>query len=127
MDRSRSSLENLGSSSADSGPFHLLPSEDLQLQIFVDNSIIEIYANDRFALTSRVYPSLETSIGASYDFRDFDEGNVEFRCWEGLKDAWPSRKVDESELIDTDSPLKINEEKLVVLSEELEVDPIPNN
>lgn len=127
VDRSRSSLENLGSSSADSGPFHLLPSEDLQLQIFVDNSIIEVYANDRFALTSRVYPSLGTSIGASYDFRDFDEGNVEFRCWEGLKDAWPSRKVDESELIDTDSPLKINEEKLVVLSEELEVDPIPNN
>ncbi|KAE9366942.1 glycoside hydrolase family 32 protein [Stipitochalara longipes BDJ] len=96
VDRSHSSLEDLGATSTDSGPFHLLPDEHLQIQIFVDNSIIEIYANDRFALTSRIYPSLETSIGASYDFGDFDEGHVEFRCWEGLKNAWPRRLAEET-------------------------------
>jgi beta-fructofuranosidase len=123
VDRSHSSLENLGTTSPDSGVFHLLLNEDLQIQIFVDNSILEIYANDRFALTSRIYPTLDTSVGASYDFGDFDEGNVEFRCWEGLKDAWPSRKEEDNDLIHADSPLDIVE-KLAIDSEDLAVDPI---
>lgn len=126
VDRARSSLENLGSSSPDSGPFHLLPTEKLQIQIFVDNSILEIYANDRFTLTSRIYPGLETSTGASYDFRDFNVENVEFRCWEGLKNAWPSRKMEESDLVDMDSPLEIIEEKMVIISEDLVLDLIPS-
>jgi beta-fructofuranosidase len=124
VDRSHSSFENLGATSPDSGAFRLLPKEDLQIQIFVDNSILEIYANDRFALTSRIYPSLNTSVGVSYDFHGFDEGNVEFRCWEGLKDAWPSRKVEVNDLIHADSPLDIVEEKLAIDSEDLAVDPI---
>ncbi|KAL2061208.1 hypothetical protein VTL71DRAFT_7481 [Oculimacula yallundae] len=89
--RSRSSLENLGASNVDAGTFHLLPGEDLHVKIFVDNSILEVFANDRFALTSRIYPSLEASVRASYDFGDFDVANVEFRCWEGLANAWPAR------------------------------------
>jgi beta-fructofuranosidase len=124
VDRSRSSLQKLGDSSLDSGPFHLLPNEDIQIEIFVDNSILEIYVNDRFALSSRIYPSLETSLGASYDFGSFNERNIEFRCWEGLNDAWPKRKMDESELIDVDSPLKIVGEKLVFVSEDLAAYPI---
>ena len=118
VDRSRSSLESLGSTSPDSGSFHLLPNEDLQVQVFLDNSIIEIYANGRFALTSRVYPTLETSIRASYDFGDFVERNVDFRCWEGLRDAWPRRMVVENDLVGINSPLQMIDEKRVVISEE---------
>jgi beta-fructofuranosidase len=124
VDRSRSSLQQLGGSSLDSGPFHLLPNEDIRIQIFVDNSILEIYVNDRFALTSRIYPSLETSLGASYNFGNFNEENIEFRCWEGLNDAWPNRKVEESGLIGADSPLDIAEEKLVFISGDLAAYPI---
>jgi beta-fructofuranosidase len=91
VDRSKSSLDNLGSNFAETGRFKLLPDEDLDIRIFVDNSIIEVYANDRFALTSRIYPSLE-SLGADYEFGGFEEENVEFWCWEGLKDAWPARR-----------------------------------
>ncbi|KAN0092016.1 glycoside hydrolase family 32 protein [Hyaloscypha variabilis] len=118
VNRSRSSLESLGAISPESGPFHLLPNEDLQIQIFVDNSIIEIYANDRFALTSRVYPTLETSIGASFDFEGFDEVNVDFRCWEGLKDAWLRRSLEESGSIPINSPLETINEKLVVTAKQ---------
>jgi beta-fructofuranosidase len=124
VDRSRSSLQTLGGSSLDSGPFHLLPDEDIEIEIFVDNSILEIYVNDRFALSSRIYPSLETSLGASYDFGSFHEGDIEFRCWEGLNDAWPKRKVDESDLIEVDSPLEIVEEKLISVSEDFAAYPI---
>ncbi|KAH8904767.1 Arabinanase/levansucrase/invertase [Coniochaeta sp. PMI_546] len=92
IDRSRSSLLNLGTSTPDSGPFRLLPGEDLRVRLFVDVSLVEIYVNDRFALTSRVYPSLETSVHTSYDLGSFDERHVQFQCWEDLKEAWPARK-----------------------------------
>ena len=93
VDRRHSSFKNLGASSPESGYFHLFPGEDLHVRIFVDDSIIEVYANDRFTLSSRIYPSLETSVGASFDFQDFNTRNVEFQCWERLKDAWPGRKA----------------------------------
>ncbi|KAG8416765.1 hypothetical protein J3459_013671 [Metarhizium acridum] len=91
VDRSRSSLQQLSDTAPDSGDLRLLPGEDLQVRIFVDVSIVEIFVNDRFALTSRVYPSMETSTAAAYDLNGFDEGNVKFECWQGLKNAWPAR------------------------------------
>ncbi|KAF4628531.1 hypothetical protein G7Y89_g9621 [Cudoniella acicularis] len=115
VDRLKSSLENLGTNTSDSGDFFLLPDEDLHVHFFVDNSILEIYANDRFALTSRIYPSLETSLGASYDFGVFDERNVEFECWEGLKDAWPSREEHEIKLMNSENA--ISEKDGVVIHE----------
>ncbi|KAH6657201.1 glycosyl hydrolase [Truncatella angustata] len=91
VDRSRSSSTSLGSIVPDSGLFQLLSGEELNVRILVDVSIIEIYVNDRFALTSRVYPSLETSIHASYDFGTYREENLSFECWDNLKEAWPVR------------------------------------
>ncbi|KAH7413071.1 glycosyl hydrolase [Cadophora sp. MPI-SDFR-AT-0126] len=92
--RSRSSLENLGENGPDEGKFHLLPGEDLDVKVMVDNSIIEVFANGRFAITSRVYPSLESSRGVSWDFGGFDEACVEMKCWEGLRGAWPERGME---------------------------------
>ncbi|KAK0122042.1 hypothetical protein ONS95_010306 [Cadophora gregata] len=93
--RSRSSLENLGEINPDEGKFHLLPSEDLDVRVMVDNSIVEVFVNGRFAATSRLYPSLESSRGVSWDFGGFDEQNLEVRCWEGLRKAWPERGSEE--------------------------------
>ncbi|OBT67793.1 hypothetical protein VE03_03475 [Pseudogymnoascus sp. 23342-1-I1] len=98
VDRSRSSVQNLGANLPDSGQFCLVSGEDLKIKISMDNSILEVYANDRFAITSRVYPSLESSVGASYDFGAFSEKNVEFKFWEGLKNAWPRREANENSL-----------------------------
>jgi beta-fructofuranosidase len=38
--------------------------EALKLRIFCDNSVLEVFANDRFALTSRIYPDT-TSVHVS--------------------------------------------------------------
>ncbi|KAL5327737.1 hypothetical protein ACEPPN_005442 [Leptodophora sp. 'Broadleaf-Isolate-01'] len=119
--RSRSSLENLGENSPDTGKFHLLPGEDLNVRIFVDNSIVEVFANDRFALTSRVYPSLEASIGASYDFGYFDQTKIEFRCWEGLKNAWPTRASGQIAMKDVPSVPILRDEKHRMNASELEL------
>ncbi|KAE8449310.1 hypothetical protein EG329_008211 [Mollisiaceae sp. DMI_Dod_QoI] len=110
VDRSQSSHKNLGTSSPDTGSFIPIFGEELHINIFVDNSIIEVYANDSFALTSRVYPSLETSLGASYEFGEFDERNVDFACWEGLDNAWPLRR-DGEELIEEINHVKTAEGK----------------
>ena len=39
--------------------------EPLSLRVFVDRSVIEIYANERHCLTTRVYPTREDAVGVS--------------------------------------------------------------
>ena len=64
--------QNLTLSSGDkSGEFQLLPGEKLlKLHIFVDHSVIEVFANDRECLTRRVYPKNENALGIAL----FSEG-----------------------------------------------------
>ena len=95
VNRSHSSLDKLGTDTFESGQFRLCAEEELRVRIFVDESIIEVFANDRFSLSSRIYPSLDTSTGASYNFGGFDERNVEFEYWEGLKNEWPRRSANQ--------------------------------
>ncbi len=42
------------------GVLRLEPGEPLDLRVFVDHSVVEIFANDRFCLTTRVYPQSES-------------------------------------------------------------------
>ncbi|CAH7688859.1 family 32 glycoside hydrolase [Phakopsora pachyrhizi] len=92
--------------------------ESLNLSIFIDNSIVEIYANDQTALTTRVYPWLQSSTGVSFfvqaprsnlqgkqiiratpkeSVSHFAPQSVKFsrvELWEGLINAWPKRPND---------------------------------
>jgi beta-fructofuranosidase len=43
-------------------PFELNKNEPLNLRVFVDNAIIEIFANDRQAICRRVYPARTDSV-----------------------------------------------------------------
>ncbi len=43
--------------------FELGEGECLELHVFLDRSIIEVFANNRLCLTKRIYPSLENSLG----------------------------------------------------------------
>lgn len=63
MDRSRSSLDPEVHRSLQAGPLALRPGEGLTLHIFLDRSIIEVYANTRACLTSRIYPTRPDSLG----------------------------------------------------------------
>ncbi len=42
-------------------PFSLGDDEPLQLRVYVDRSIVEVFANERAAMTSRVYPTRRDS------------------------------------------------------------------
>ncbi len=42
-------------------PFELKDGETLNLRIFIDRSVLEVFANGRQCLTQRIYPSKENS------------------------------------------------------------------
>ena len=44
-------------------PFRLAAGEPLELRVFIDRSVIEVFANGRQSLTQRVYPTRADSIG----------------------------------------------------------------
>ena len=44
-------------------PFELKPGERLKLRVFVDKSVVEVFANSRQAIARRIYPSRQDSIG----------------------------------------------------------------
>jgi beta-fructofuranosidase len=57
FDATKSSLD-IGRKNIESAPFELEKGEPLVLRIFVDKSIVEVFANDRQAIARSVYPRL---------------------------------------------------------------------
>jgi len=62
IDTNRSSLSS-ENKAIESGPFELEKGESLKLRVFVDKSIIEVFANARQAVVRRLYPTLKDSLG----------------------------------------------------------------
>ena len=56
-DASKSSID-YGVRNVESGPFELRSGQPLVLRVFVDRSVVEVYANDRQAIGRRIYPRL---------------------------------------------------------------------
>ena len=66
IDVSHASLDpHVGSRSPEIGPLYLEDGEELRLRVFIDRSIIEVFANERQCLTVRAYPSREDSNGVA--------------------------------------------------------------
>ncbi len=47
----------------EAAPFELKPGERLKLRVFVDKSVVEVFANSRQAISRRIYPSRQNSGG----------------------------------------------------------------
>ena len=54
----------------EAGPFSLKANERLKLRIFVDKSVVEVFANGRQAVMRRIYPSQSDSLGVSIFSKD---------------------------------------------------------
>ncbi|MDC0935956.1 glycoside hydrolase family 32 protein, partial [Pirellulales bacterium] len=63
IDTRQSSLTE-GPKSVESGPFELAEGEPLRLRVFVDKSVVEVFANERQAAVRRIYPSRRDSVEA---------------------------------------------------------------
>jgi len=60
VDTRQSSLME-GPKSVEAGPFELKADEPLRLRVFVDKSVVEVFANGRQAVMRRIYPSRNDS------------------------------------------------------------------
>ena len=79
-DATKSSL-TLGRRNIEIAPLELKPGEPLVLRVFVDRSLVELYANDRQAIARAVYPTL-----GGTGIRLFAEGGdikvISIKAWE---------------------------------------------
>ncbi len=75
----------------ETGLLYLENGEPLRLRVFVDRSIIEVFANERQCLTIRAYPSREDSSGVSLFARGSEAKLVSLRAWQ-MRSIWPELK-----------------------------------
>jgi beta-fructofuranosidase len=58
----RRSSSGEGPKSIEGGPLELEPGESLRLRVFVDRSVVEVFANERQAVMRRIYPTRRDSL-----------------------------------------------------------------
>ena len=68
------------------GELFLTPEEHLKLHIFVDHSVIEVYANERACLTSRFYPTRFNNLELKV-VSEFGPALIAAEVWE-LESIW---------------------------------------
>jgi beta-fructofuranosidase len=81
VDRSRASLDRLARGGAHGGHLPLASGDPLRLHVFVDGSLLEVYANERLAITERVYPTRVDSTGVMIDAIDGAARLLDLRIW----------------------------------------------
>jgi beta-fructofuranosidase len=86
IDRQRSSLSEDVERDIRSGPLALAAGEALFLHIFLDRSVIEVFANYRLCMSSRIYPSRTDSLGVGFFARG---GNARIKAL----DVWEMRSI----------------------------------
>ena len=85
VNRERSSLGQDNETFANEAPHELAPGETLQLRILLDGSVLEIIANGRTSICSRIYPSRADSQG----LRLYGKGLVKsLSVWQ-MRSIWP--------------------------------------
>ncbi|WP_418285741.1 glycoside hydrolase family 32 protein [Halorubrum sp. DTA46] len=63
--------------------------EPLSLRVFLDRSVVEIYANERHCLTSRVYPTRDDAVGVSAVAKGGRASIASLSAWE-MGEAMPT-------------------------------------
>jgi beta-fructofuranosidase len=82
VDARRSSRDEEATGDVRSARHVLAPGEPLRLQVFLDRSVIEVFANGRTCLTDRVYPSRPDSLGVRFFGRGGEARLRSLDVWE---------------------------------------------
>lgn len=95
IDVSQASLSpEVASRTPEVGPLYLKDGEPLHLRVFVDRSVIEVFANGRQCLTLRAYPTRPDSTGVSVFARGNEARLVSLTAWQ-MRSIWPELKEHE--------------------------------
>ena len=85
-------------------------TEPITFDVFIDGSVVEIYVNERFALTARIYPSKSCSTG--YGVYVGEGSTAEFdtvHAWVDTANVWPQRPLNSSSKLIFDTPEQTND------------------
>ncbi|CAI6338806.1 unnamed protein product [Periconia digitata] len=115
VDRSHSSsIENIAQNYTVVGYFYpyQYPSgpEDIDINIFLDGSLLEVYVNDRFWLTTRIYPGRLDSTGFGVYVGD-NSSSVDvsgLTVWTDTANIFPERPLNSSSALVFDSAEETN-------------------
>ena len=70
------------------GPLNIDDDQPVELRIFVDRSIVEVFANGRQCLTLRAYPDRDDSVGVSLFARGGSAKFTDIEAWQ-MECVWP--------------------------------------
>ncbi len=97
IDTSRASTRSdLQARPPEVGPLDLPEDEPLRLRVFIDRSVIEVFANDRQCLTVRAFPQREDSSGVSAFARGGEAQLTTCEAWQ-MRSIWPTLRGREGE------------------------------
>ncbi len=83
IDSSRSStLADVSLRAPETGPISLDPGEPLELRVFLDKSVVEVFANGQRCLAVRVYPGRQDSLGVSLRSQGNDAELKSLDAWQ---------------------------------------------
>ncbi|MHB8953295.1 MAG: GH32 C-terminal domain-containing protein [Pirellulaceae bacterium] len=80
FDATRSGID--GRRTLEQAPFELRAGEPLALRVFVDRSVVEVYANNRQAIGRRVFPGRDDSLGVAIFAAGGTVTTSSARAWE---------------------------------------------
>lgn len=89
VEREHSSLDQRADVNPATMPLELGAGETLQLRLFVDHSVLELFANGLLCLACRVYPTREDSRGLALFSRRGQTAVESMRVWP-MEAIWPS-------------------------------------
>lgn len=91
VERAYASLDDSTARTAHRAPLILAPSESLQLHIFLDHSVLEVFANARVSITSRIYPTRADSLGVALLAEREDARLLRFDAWR-MRSIWTTER-----------------------------------
>ena len=92
IDVSRASTRgNVEARPPEIGPLNLPEGEPLRLRVFIDRSVVEVFANDRQCLTIRAFPRRADSTGVAAFARGGEATLASCQAWQ-MRSIWPALK-----------------------------------
>jgi beta-fructofuranosidase len=87
IDRTHASLDLGSDRNPHVAPLALAPEEPLRLHIFLDRSVLEVFANERVSITTRIYPTRTDSVGVALVAERHDAQLASLDVWQ-LGSIW---------------------------------------
>ncbi len=72
----------------ETAPVLVAPDEELEMRVFVDRSVVEVFVNGNQCVATRVYPDREDSTGVSFRSQGADSRLLALNTWQ-MKSIYP--------------------------------------